>query len=99
MNHVRSDQKRYAQPRLLDCHFLKLKDTLRSFDIEHATHKALADTVMSVIICHHSRTKIGIRRKIELSDLFLKSHPRHQVAYELIHPGIARSLGGTGPGG
>ena len=85
MDDIHTEDKRYAQSRFFNRHFLDFQNVIYPFQIENSTQAPLTNSFTNRTILRDTRLDITRWQEIQLSYLLLNGHFTHELTHELIH--------------
>ena len=95
VNHIHAENQWDAQPALLDGHFLQLADVLDTLHVEESAHFSGLDLVHDIAADRCTGDDVARNGQVELTQLLLQGHLRHEVVHKLVHACVVHALGQT----
>ena len=92
MNHIHAKDQRDAQAALFDGHLLQLADVLDTLHVEESSHLSGLDLVHDIAADGSSGDDVARDRQVELTQLLLQGHLRHELVDKLVHSGMVHAL-------
>ena len=82
---VHAHEERNTESALADGHVLQGFDLVEALDVEHASHLAGSDVARHLSVHSAARGDVARHHEVELADLLLKRHARHELSDILVH--------------
>ena len=82
---IHAHEERNTESALADGHVLQGFDLVEALDVEHASHLAGSDVARHLSVHSAARGDVARHHEVELADLLLKRHARHELADVLVH--------------